>query len=193
MARKSWKERISPARLRRRAMASGLVFSALCKFHVDDLASGGVSFVEYFELRGERSLELAAIVRAAAGADGGDVLMGLEKTVNFGKGGERLLQVIQTKFQKRVVAGHGLGGRQHFFECVRTRAPGRLWAAAWAEAGRESGGRCQGHLFSLFSSLSSNDGAILQGRSSADATTQIAREVGAHSGNTLGKSGSTPS
>ena len=97
----------------------GLRFRRALKFQVDKLAARSVGLGEHFQLRSQRSLELAAIIGAAAGADGGDVLMGFEKTMDFRKRGQGLFQVVQTELEERVIPGHGLGGSEHVFEQCR--------------------------------------------------------------------------
>src|SRR5208282_2037232 len=83
----------------------GLRFQRALQFQVDQLAAGSVSLGEHFQLRSERSLELAAIVGAPASADGGNVLVGFEKTMKFGKRRQRVFQVVQTEFKKWIIPG----------------------------------------------------------------------------------------
>ena len=156
MARKSWNERMSPARLRRRAIASGFAFSALCSSRSTIWTARGVRLAEHFQLRSQRSFELAAVVGAAAGADGGDVLVGFKKTMDLRKRGQRLLQVIQTKLEEGVIPRHRLGRWRACLRPCRRSAPGRPWAGAGAENGaREWKTKPRPFVF--------NDGAILQG------------------------------
>ena len=117
----------------------GLRFQRALQFEVDNLAARGVRLGQHFQLRGERSLELAAIVGAAAGADRGDVLVGLKKAMDFGQRGQGLLQVIQTELEERVIPGHGLGGSEHFFDGVAAQRQADLRQALGQKTGRESG------------------------------------------------------
>src|ERR1019366_3937919 len=92
-----------------------LRFQRALKFQVDNRTACGVGLGEHFQLRSQRSFELAAIVDTAAGRDGGDVLVGLKKAMDFGKSGQGLLQVIQTELEEGVIRCHGLGGGEHVF------------------------------------------------------------------------------
>src|SRR5271157_428555 len=126
----------------------GLRLERALEFQVDKLTSCGVRLGQDFQLRSQRSLELAAIVGAAAGTDGRDVLVGIEKTMDFGKRRQGLPQVVQTELEERVIPGHGLGGPEHVFDRVAAQCEADPRQAHRQEAGRDSGRKSQGHLFS---------------------------------------------
>src|ERR1035441_934736 len=117
-------------------------------FQVDNLTTCGMGLGEHFQLRSQRSFELAAIVGAAAGPYGSDVLVRLQKTMQFGKHGQGLLQVIQTELDEGVIPGHGLGGSEHVFGGVTAQRQTDLGQARREETGRDGGRQGQGHLFS---------------------------------------------
>ena len=112
------------------------------------MTSCGVGLGEHIQLRSQRSLELAAIVGAAAGTDGSDVLVGFKKTMDFGKSGQGLLQVVQTELDEGGILGHGLGGSEHVFDRVAAQRKADLRQAHRQKTGRDSGRQGQGHLFS---------------------------------------------
>src|SRR5208337_505924 len=71
-----------------------------------------------------------------------------EKTMDFGKRGQRLPQVIQTELDEGVIASHGLGDGEHVFYRVGTQCEADLRQAQREKTGRESRRKSQGHLFS---------------------------------------------
>src|SRR5450759_1701360 len=126
----------------------GFRFQGALEFQVDNLTARGMGLGEHIQLRSQRSLELAAIVGTAAGTDGGDVLVGFKKAMDFGERGQGLLQVVQTELDEGVILGHGLGGSEHVFDRVGAQREADLGQAQRQETGRESGRQSQGHLFS---------------------------------------------
>ena len=127
----------------------GFRFQGALKFQVDHLTARRIGLGEHFQLGSQRSLELAVVVGTTAGTDGGDVLMGFKKTMDFGKRGQGLLQVVQSKFKEGVIPSHGLGGGEHVVDGVAAQRQADLRQAHGQKTGRESGRSCQGHLFSM--------------------------------------------
>src|ERR1700682_715371 len=91
----------------------GFRFQRALNFQVDNLTARDIGLGEHFQLRSQRSLELAVVVGTTACTDGGDILVSFKKTMDLGKRGQRLLQVVQTELEEGVIPGHGLGGSEH--------------------------------------------------------------------------------
>src|SRR5260370_36953369 len=81
----------------------GLRFQCALEFQVDNRTACGMGLGEHFQLRSQRTFELTAIVDTAAGSDGGDVLVGFKKAMDFGKRGQGLLEGVQTELEEGVI------------------------------------------------------------------------------------------
>jgi hypothetical protein len=88
----------------------------LCGFHfeVDDLAAGGGGCGQDIQFRGQRSMEVATEPLAAAGGDGGDIPVEVEKILDFGQGGGGFGQEIEAELEKPGVGAGNFGAFQQF-------------------------------------------------------------------------------
>src|SRR5580658_2062389 len=68
--------------------------------------------------------------------------------MDLGKRGHRLLQVVETELEERVIPGHGLGGCEHVVDRVAAQRQADPRQAHRQKSRHESGRRSQGHLFS---------------------------------------------
>jgi len=82
VAWKSWNDRISPRGCAFRNRF-GLRFQRTLQFHVDELTAPGIGLGQHFQLRSQRSLNLPPLSARRPRADGRDVLVRLQKTVNL--------------------------------------------------------------------------------------------------------------
>src|SRR5260370_10526827 len=97
----------------------GLRFQCALEFQVDNRTACGMGRGEHFQLRSQRTFELTAIGDTAAGTDGGDVLGGFKKAIDFGMRGPWLLDRDQTELVEAVLTSHGLGAAEHCVQYVR--------------------------------------------------------------------------
>jgi hypothetical protein len=114
-----------------------LRFQRALEFKIDNLTAGGVRLGQNFQLRRERSLELATILGATAGAHRDDILVSFKKTVDLGKRGQGLFQVIQTKLEKGVIPSHGLGGSEQILDRIAAEREADFRQALGQKTGRD--------------------------------------------------------
>ena len=125
-----------------------LRFQRALQFQIDKLTARRVRLGKHFQFSSQRSLKLAPIVGAPAGANRGHKLIGLKKTMDFGKRGQWLLQVVQAELHEGVIPSHGLRRGEHVVNGIAAQCQTDLGQAHGQKPGRESRRQSQGHLFS---------------------------------------------